>query len=349
VAGLAATFVRAETPLAERFADYGTGAVELLGEAARGTTETIRVPTRDGSLRARPVVAAGRTLGLLVLEVASTSTDSTNALMERAATALAMAFTAERSAREAAVRAQDSLLVGLVTGTASGRDEVRRQARLAGLDPTRPYCVLVAHPLDGLGDLRSHIERAPWPDGTVVGEHGFRTLVLAPVDDPEQLVAMWPEPLAASATVAVAGPADTADQLAVRYSEAEQTARVMVALGRAGTAATSTGLGIYRVLLSRTAAHEVDLLVRQALGPLLLEEEHKTVPLVETLEMYLRHHQRHALAANALNVHVNTLYQRLATIDRLLGPGWREPDRALDLQVVLKLRSSVRLLGQAEG
>jgi len=261
-------------------------------------------------------------LGLLVLEIAVARSEdgSVNALMERAATALAMAFTAERSARGAAVRAQDSLLVGLITGAATDRAEVRRQAQLPGLDPSAPYCLLVAHPVDGVEDLRTAVERAPWPDGTVVGEHGFRTLVLAPIDDPGQLVAMWPTSLAA-------GPATTVGRLAARYAEAEQTAEVMVALGRAGTAATSDGLGIYRILLSRTAAHQVDLLVQQTLAPLLREEEHKTVPLVETLETYLRHHQRHAVAASELNVHVNTPYQRLATINRLLGPGWREPDR----------------------
>lgn len=361
VAGVPAVFVRTEMPLAGPLARFGADAARRLTEAVQDTgdtgetgaaaRDTVRVPTESGALWARPVVAAGRTLGLLVLEVTAdrSSDGSVNALMERAATALAMAFTAERSAREAAVRAQDSLLVGLLTGAATGTAEVSRQARLAGLDPSARYCVLVAHPVEGAAQLRKAAESAPWPDGTVVGEHGFRTLVLAPVEDPDQLVAMWPTSLAVSATVAVAGPAATIGRLAARYAEAEQTAEVMVALGRAGTAATSDGLGIYRVLLSRTAAHEVDQLVQQTLAPLLQEEEHKTVPLVETLETYLRHHQRHAVAASELNVHVNTLYQRLATIDRLLGPGWREPDRALDLQVVLKLRSSVRLLGQAEG
>lgn len=350
VAGVPTVFVRAGTPLAGPLARFGPNVVRRLTDAAQDTTDTVRVPAGVQSLWARPVAAAGRMLGLLVLEipVARSEDGSVNALMERAATALAMAFTAERSAREAAVRAQDSLLVGLITGAATGRAEVRRQARLAGLDPSAPYCLLVAHPVDGVEDLRTAVERAPWPDGTVVGEHGFRTLVLAPIDDPGQLVAMWPTSLAASATVAAAGPATTVGRLAARYAEAEQTAEVMVALGRAGTAATSDGLGIYRILLSRTAAHQVDLLVQQTLAPLLREEEHKTVPLVETLETYLRHHQRHAVAASELNVHVNTLYQRLATINRLLGPGWREPDRALDLQVVLKLRSSVRLLGQAD-
>jgi PucR C-terminal helix-turn-helix domain len=32
-----------------------------------------------------------------------------------------------------------------------------------------------------------------------------------------------------------------------------------------------------------------------------------------------------APAARTLGVHINTLYQRIAVLDRLLGPDWRQP------------------------
>jgi pimeloyl-ACP methyl ester carboxylesterase len=41
--------------------------------------------------------------------------------------------------------------------------------------------------------------------------------------------------------------------------------------------------------------------------------------------------------ARTLGVHVNTLYQRIALLDRLLGPDWRQPPRSLDLHVLLRL------------
>ena len=47
---------------------------------------------------------------------------------------------------------------------------------------------------------------------------------------------------------------------------------------------------------------------------------------------------RPSATAPALGVHVNTLYQRLAVIDRVLGPAWRE--RALELQVLLRVRGA---------
>jgi DNA-binding PucR family transcriptional regulator len=73
----------------------------------------------------------------------------------------------------------------------------------------------------------------------------------------------------------------------------------------------------------------------------LAEERHRSVPLARTLHAFLDHGRRPAAAAAELGVHVNTLYQRLAVLDRLLGENWREPDRALDLHLLLRLHRAL--------
>jgi DNA-binding PucR family transcriptional regulator len=40
-----------------------------------------------------------------------------------------------------------------------------------------------------------------------------------------------------------------------------------------------------------------------------------------------------------LHVHVNTVAQRLERVASLLGEDWLEPDRALEIQLALRLRS----------
>jgi DNA-binding PucR family transcriptional regulator len=42
-------------------------------------------------------------------------------------------------------------------------------------------------------------------------------------------------------------------------------------------------------------------------------------------------------SAEALHIHVNTLSQRLGRIDSLIGPDWRNPHRALQLQLAVRL------------
>jgi DNA-binding PucR family transcriptional regulator len=52
-----------------------------------------------------------------------------------------------------------------------------------------------------------------------------------------------------------------------------------------------------------------------------------------------------ARTAADLYVHVNTLYQRLERIGRLLGPSWRDSDRALEIQLALKVHRLTTLDG----
>jgi DNA-binding PucR family transcriptional regulator len=92
------------------------------------------------------------------------------------------------------------------------------------------------------------------------------------------------------------------------------------------------------ILLSHTGPRELAQQLRRELGPLLAEERRRGVPLTATLIAYLEHGQRPSATAPALGVHVNTLYQRLAVIDRVLGAAWRE--RALELQVLLRVRTA---------
>ena len=68
--------------------------------------------------------------------------------------------------------------------------------------------------------------------------------------------------------------------------------------------------------------------------------------LAATLETYLEQARHHARTCEVLHIHPNTLYQRLDRVTEVLGPQWKEPDRALELQVALRLH---RLLADRPG
>jgi DNA-binding PucR family transcriptional regulator len=52
-----------------------------------------------------------------------------------------------------------------------------------------------------------------------------------------------------------------------------------------------------------------------------------------------------ARAAETLRVHVNTVAQRLDRISRLLGRDWSAPDRALEVQLAVRLHPLTGGLG----
>ena len=73
------------------------------------------------------------------------------------------------------------------------------------------------------------------------------------------------------------------------------------------------------------------------MGPLLDHDRERQRDLAPTLETYLEQARHHARTCEVLHIHANTLYQRLDRITEVLGPQWKEPGRALELQVALRL------------
>lgn len=301
------------------------------------------VELSDRHLVVRPVLSAGRHLGSLVLTCAREPAQAELLLLDRAVPAVALSLVAQRAAAEASVRARDALLFDLVTRPSTTAKGMQRQAHFAGLDPGGTYCVMVLQPVDGDQPITPGNE-FQLPAASVIAEHGTRTLVVAPGDDPARLLDGRRQRARTSHTVGIAGPARGAAELAQSYREAQQTVDVLVTLGRSGEAATAQGLGIYRILLTYSGRQELAGLVEAQLGSVLREEQRRGVPLLATMDTYLAHGRRHAASAQALGIHVNTLYQRLETIDRLLGDGWREGHRATDLHLMLRLRESATSL-----
>jgi DNA-binding PucR family transcriptional regulator len=119
----------------------------------------------------------------------------------------------------------------------------------------------------------------------------------------------------------------------------------LLTLGRIGSFVAAEQLGSYRVLLNHTGRRELEEQFDEALGAVVAEQKHRNLPM---LKAFLDHGCRAAPTARTLGVYVNTLYQRIALLDRLLGPDWRQPPRSLDLHVLLRVfpDTDPRLVGR---
>jgi DNA-binding PucR family transcriptional regulator len=126
------------------------------------------------------------------------------------------------------------------------------------------------------------------------------------------------------------------------YTDAVATLDALLTLGRLGEAATSEQLGLYRILLTHTGRRALHEQFDRELGPVLREQKRRSIPMLPTMKAYLDHGGRVAPAARALGVHVNTIYQRVAVLDDILGDSWREPPRSLDLHILLRIMPSPR-------
>jgi DNA-binding PucR family transcriptional regulator len=98
------------------------------------------------------------------------------------------------------------------------------------------------------------------------------------------------------------------------------------------------------MVLENTSRERVQALVDDALGPVLRYDAQHGAVLVATLDAYFAAGENPRAAARALQVHPNTVYQRLERVDQVLGCArWREPPAALSVQLALQLH---RILGE---
>ena len=131
----------------------------------------------------------------------------------------------------------------------------------------------------------------------------------------------------------------TAQTLQAGVRDARNTVRALVALGRVGQGADSSGVAPFPAILASTSPDDLEQFVRDILGELLDYDTAHTTELVRTLEVVYRQSSNVAAAAEVLFLHPNTVHQRLIRIDQLTGANWRDTDVAIQRQLALTINA----------
>lgn len=330
-------------------ADVAEAVTGLLGGSLRVEDAEGRVLATTGDRAGRvaratvSIVAGAELLGSLVHEHPRALTDGDHRSLERAALVTALVLLNQRSLAEAEQRVRGELVDDLFDDGRRDEERARRGARRLSMDLDEPHAVVVC------ACAHEQRRRALTAAGAVAGDHGGiaaehrgRIAVLLPgmaARAATQLVAKrLGVHVDAPVTVGGAGPAAGPHAIAAAHSEAERCVGALLALGREGADATLADLGASALVLTQAGRDEVDTFLERTLGPVRDYDAARGTALVGTLEAYFREAGNLSRTAVALHVHQNTLYQRLERVASLLGEGWREPDRALDLHLALRLQ-----------
>lgn len=111
---------------------------------------------------------------------------------------------------------------------------------------------------------------------------------------------------------------------------------ILRALGRSHELVPEATLSMYSLLFEHRRATDVAGFIDATIGDLVQHDLRRGTDLAGTLLAYLEHAQNARATAESLEIHVNTLRQRLEAIDNLLK-NWRAGGRALELHVALRL------------
>ncbi|WP_410640886.1 helix-turn-helix domain-containing protein [Amycolatopsis sp. lyj-346] len=299
--------------------------------AARTTGRA--VSTKDNWVCA--VQAGPELLGSLVLAGRAGLSDPDRRLFERAGVVTALLLMLRRSVVRAEDEVRGELLTDLLTAPGRNPRALLARGRRLGIDLSAPHAVLVAH---ADGGSRRRVASAAARHATLVGVHAEEVVLLA-TGDPDELARRVAADLGSATgrpvTVGAAGPASGPSAIAEAHAEAARCVRALLALGRTGEGAAMAGLGFLGQLLGDRA--DLDAFVRQTLGPVLDYDERRGTELVATLRAYFANGSQLARTKDVLHVHVNTVVQRLERVASLLGEDWQAPDRALEIQLALRL------------
>ena len=318
----------------------------------------------DGDTRCwlAPVVASGEVLGSLVLvrparEPGADLNPLEERTLERAAMVCALRILLDRSIFEGELRVAGEVVDDLVAGGERGARAVARAGRF-GLDVRTPCVVLRAESTANAAGFLRAAQRFARRLGGLAGAgrpvHQLTVVVPCPESTSPEAVAesLWtalaeagPEPPRVGGSTVASSP----DGLVAAYAEASDCLTAVQRLASRRRWGTPGSLGFIGSLLSTNGGSSLSAYAGSVLEPVLDYDARRGTVLVATLEAYLDSGRSLQQAAVMLNVHRNTVQQRLERVGWLLGTDWQDVDRVLEIHLALRLHRVRAGTGSASG
>ncbi|WP_331769095.1 helix-turn-helix domain-containing protein (plasmid) [Embleya sp. NBC_00888] len=297
--------------------------------------------------------------GLILVVVRTGDLDDVGrAMIDLAVGMFRLQFLRIREGDRTTERLSGELFDRLLTGRISDPEAFRRRMALMGVSVAARAQVLVAGPTrpdapaGALNRLADTLQRTL--AGCVTTERAGR--LVAVVDLAGRSTTALREQLSAVLRQGhghdvVIGAGRICTEL-IDFSMSYDEARAACELGRRGAppgtspqarVVSAHDLGILGVA-SLPAAH-LRTTVRDLLGPLIDSDEQRATDFVATLRAYLVHDRHLAATAAALHVHYNTVRNRIARIETLLGIDVRDVDDRFRLETALRMHALTHALG----
>lgn len=321
-------------------------------ERARRSGRWATAVDAAGHWHSAAAVRAGDThLGALLLTRAEEPTPVDIRTLERAAPIMGLLILKETAVAQAEERVSGELLTQLLVAAPPVGPAQRARAHARGIDIDALNVIVVAESqTSDASEIGRRLHALSAECQGLAGEHLGRAALLAATADPAGLAETVHRHLRRDlgAPVRVVAEPVRDGNRARAFEIAGRCCDLMHQLGVPDQAATADAYAMYALLFDPERAPDLDRFLAGSLGALLSYDRRRSTRLVATLTTYFGQAGNLTRTADALHIHLNTLLKRLDRVQSILGDDWRAPERALQLQVALRLHDLRTRLGHGQ-
>ncbi len=336
-AGYDGTLAQAQAPHGEHAAELGRA---LRNSRATGRSE-VAYRVGDETCRLLPVIGGDGILGSALLFHRGELEEIAVRTFERSSSVIGIVLLSQHRLEASRNRDAAALLRSLVSPRQDDPALLADRAEQHGLDLTRPLSLLLVQ-VESLGAdyAARHFSHLKSLTHALVDDIDGVLVVLCSATaaaDVRQTIAHWMrQDLHAAYRGALSRPVARAADIPALYATLRRALAVLGRIGVQGQIVGQDELAIYATLFETHDQASLASFLQATIGPLVAHDGQRGSDLAATLLAYFDCNQNAKSTAQRLGIHVNTVRQRLATIEDLLGH-WGQASRALEIHIAVRL------------
>jgi GAF domain-containing protein len=261
---------------------------------------------------------------------------------ERSTTILGIVLLSRERMDAAQSRDASALLHALVSPRQHDLPLLCERAGRFGLDLSQPALLVLVDVGAQAGPAARRLRASPLFDSALFDDvDGVLTILCAQGRSDEvrrTLAELAREGFSGPYRGIVSRPLAGAAELPSLYATLRRALPVLARIGVQGRLVPQHEMALYATLFESQDPANLAAFLDATIGPLVTHDDKRGSELTATLLSYFDSNQNAKVAAQRLGIHVNTVRQRLATIEDLLGD-WNDAMRALEIHVALRLWS----------
>ena len=312
--------------------------------ASRATGRSVVAYETDGeTCRALPVNGGDDVLGTVLLFHRGVLDEVAVRTFERSCSVIAVVLLSQHRAEASRNRSASVLLRSLVSPRQDDAAVLADRAGQHGLDLTKALSLVVVEMDSPRADYAARrFGRIALPCHALADDIDGALVVVCAASgahEVRQAVSAWVgQELKAVHRGVLSRPVARPAEIPGLYATLRRSLAVLRRLGVQGRVVGQDELAIYSTLFETHDRASLDNFLEATIGPLLAHDQKRGPDLAATLLTYFDCNQNARTTAQRMRIHVNTVRQRLATVEDLLGH-WGQASRALEIHIALRLWS----------